>query len=164
MGDMDANQSGPEGSTAAAWEARAWRRLLAGILVEQGAGNKDVAERWQAMVKSGDFDPDRFAEELLDSVDLHSTDTESKVLTRSTRLERDLLMTPLLKGASGASRKVRGAVKSGTAALVTQVVVVLVMSLLAFLLLLVLSFKGVKFDPFFQAIIDWIPALPDSNA
>ena len=146
MGDMDGNQSGAETE----WQARAWRRLMAGMLVEQGLGDKDVSKRWQAMVKSGDFDPDRFAEELLAASNLERADVESKLLTRSTRLERDLLMTPLLRGVSGASRKVRG--------------VLFAFSALAFLFLLVLSFKGVEFDPFFQAIIDWIPALPDSNA
>lgn len=159
MGDMDGNQI--EGAD---WQARAWRRLLAGLLVEQGVGSKDVAKRWQAMVKSGDFDPDRFAEEQLAASALDDPDLGAKVLTRSTRLERDLLMTPLLKGVSGASRKVRGAARSGAAALVTQALVVLSVSVLAFLFLLVLSFKGVEFDPFFQAILDWIPALPDSGA
>lgn len=160
MGDMDGNQSGAE----AEWQARAWRRLMAGMLVEQGLGDKEVSKRWQAMVKAGDFDPDRFAEEVLAASNLERADVESKLLTRSTRLERDLLMTPLLRGVSGASRKMRGAAKTGTAALVTQLIVLFAFTALAFLFLLVLAFKGVKFDPFFQAIIDWIPALPDSNA
>ena len=164
MTDMDGKETGAGVGTPAAWQARAWNRLLAGLLVEQGLVDKAIAKTWQERVKSGDYDPDRCAEELLAAGDLTGPKVESQVLVRSARLERDLLMTPLLRGVSGASRKVRGAAKSGAAALVTQVIVVLTIAVLAFLLLLVLAFRGVEFDPFFQAIIDWIPALPDSQA
>ena len=49
------------------------------------------------------------------------------------------------------------------AAVVSQVVVLAIYSLLAFLFMLVLAFKGTDFDPFFQSIIDFIPAMPTSE-
>jgi len=131
------------------------------MLVEQGLGDKEVTKRWQALVRSGDFDPDRCASELLEAGPTKPAEAQSKLLLRSARLERDLLMTPLMTGVSGASRKARGAARTGVAALVTQLIVVSIYSVLVFLFLLVLSFKGVHFDLFFQSLLDLIPALPE---
>jgi len=163
------NQSGDSekaprvGDGLDSWEQAAWRRLTAGMLVEQGLGDKEAAKRWQALVRSGDFDPDRCAAELLDAGPTKPAEVEAKLLLRSARLERDLLMTPLMQGVAGASRKARGAARTGAAALVTQLIVVGIYSVLVFLFLLVLAFKGVQFDPFFQSLLDLIPALPEST-
>ncbi|MDG1501095.1 MAG: hypothetical protein P8N31_12835 [Planctomycetota bacterium] len=143
------------------WELIAWRRLRAGMLVELGNADKKLAKTWQARVKSGDFDADLCTDQILATGPLKPAREEEAVLTRTTRLERDLLMTPLLKGVSGKSRKVRGAAKSGAAALIMQFIVVGIFCILTFLFLLVAAMKGVEFDPFFQAIIDFFPAIGD---
>jgi hypothetical protein len=160
----DARIGGSEGEKLQEWERKAWRRLAAGLLVEQGLGDKGVAKRWHNHVKAGDFDPDRFADELLETPLERPDDAESKLLLRTARLERDLLMTPLLRGVSGASRKARGAARTGVAAMLTQLMVLGIYSMLIFLFLLVLSFKGVQLDPFFQSILDAIPALPEATS
>jgi len=155
--DTGTQESGPLED----WEVRAWRRLRSGMRVEAGLAPKDAAKRWQAAIKSGDQDPDRCAEELCEGGS--ASDEENRLLARAARLQRDLVMSPLLRGASGASRKVRAATRNGVAAVVSQIVVLGVYSLLAFLFLLVLAFKGTDFDPFFQRIIDFIPALPSDG-
>jgi len=144
------------------WELKAWRRLSAGLLVEQGLSDKEIAKRWQGYVKAGDFDPDRCAEELLAAGPIKPAEVESKLLIRTARLERDLLMPPLVRGVSGAGRRARGAARTGIAAGMTQFIVLGIYSILIFLFLLVLSFKGVQLDPFFQSIVDVIPAMPES--
>jgi hypothetical protein len=142
------------------WEVQAWRRLRAGMRVEAGLSPKDVTKRWQDMVRSGDFDPDRCAAELCEAPAKDPREEQDRVLKRATRLQRDLVMSPLLRGAAGATRKARAATKNGLAAVVSQIVVLGICGLLAFLFLLVAAFKGAEFDPFFQSIIDFIPALP----
>ena len=159
----DAPIGGGGGEKLQEWEVKAWRRLAAGLLVEQGHGDKEVAKRWHNHVKAGDFDPDQFADELLDAPLKRPADAETQLLLRAARLERDLLMTPLLRGASGARRKARGVARTGIAALLTQLMVLGIYSLLIFLFLLVLAFKGVHLDAFFQSILDVIPALPEAT-
>lgn len=142
------------------WEVQAWRRLRAGMRVEAGLAPKDAAKRWQDNVRSGDFDPDRCAAEICDAPAKDAGEEQDRVLKRATRLQRDLVMSPLLRGAAGVSRKARTATRNGLAAAVSQVVVLGIFSLLAFLFMLVAAFKGAEFDPFFQSIIDFIPAFP----
>ena len=151
-----------EGSLAP-WEIQAWSRLRAGMLVELGNADKKLAKLWQERVKSGDFDPDRCAEQILAAGARKPDEEIESILTRSTRLERDLIMTPLLKGASGAGRKMRSTAKSGMAAALSQFIVMGIFCILAFFFLLVMAFKGIEFDPFFQAIIDFLPAMGDST-
>lgn len=160
----DAQLGGSEGGKLQDWELKAWRRIAAGLLVEQGVSDKDSAKRWQAHVKAGDFDPDHCARELLAAPIKKPSEVESKLLLRTARLERDLVMTPLLRGVSGASRKARTATKTGVAALVTQLIVIAIYSVLIFLFLLVLAYKGVHVDAFFQSILDAIPALPEAGS
>lgn len=143
------------------WELLAWRRLRAGMLVELGNADAKIAKTWQERVKSGDFDPDLCAKQILANGPLKPDREEEAVLTRTTRLERDLLMTPLSRGVSAKSRKVRGAAKSGAAALIMQFIVVGIFLILTFFFLLVAAMKGVEFDPFFQSIIDFFPAIGD---
>ena len=154
----------PEGSgpALADWEVRAWRRLRAGLRVEGGLAPKGEAKRWQQAIRAGDQDPDRCADELC--APPAKGDEADKLLLRSARLQRDLVMSPLLRGAAGVSRKARAATRSGVAAVVSQVVVLAIYSMLAFLFLLVLAFKGHEFDPFFQRIIDFIPAMPTEGS
>jgi hypothetical protein len=146
------------------WELQAWRRLRAGMLVELGLGDKKLAKTWQESVRSGSFDADRCAGEILSVGSDRAYEEEAQVLQRASRLQRDLIMTPLLRGVSGAKRKVRGAAKSGLAAVLSQFIVLGIFSLLTFLFMLVMAFKGTEFDPFFQAIIDYIPAMESGDS
>ncbi len=157
--------NGAEGDAQglAAWEVQAWTRLRAGMLVEQGNADKKLSKTWQDRVRSGDFDADRCAQEILTVGAQKPAMEEEQALQRATRLERDLIMTPLLRGASGASRKVRGAAKSGAAAILSQFIVLGIFAILGFLTLLVMAFRGIEFDPFFQSIIDFIPAMDSSD-
>ena len=143
------------------WELLAWRRLRAGMLVELGNADKKLAKTWQGRVRTGDFDVDLCADQILAAGPLKPEREEEAVLTRTTRLERDLIMTPLARGASGKGRKVRGAAKTGAAALIVQFIVVGIFCILTFFFMLVAAMKGVEFDPFFQAIIDFFPAIGD---
>jgi hypothetical protein len=102
------------------------RRILAGIAAEMGSGDRAAIKRWQAAVLRGEWDADACARDVLAGVDL-----ESKALCeRSGRIQRDLLMASFQRGVRGASRKVRGAARGGSAFLVANLVAVLVYSLL----------------------------------
>ncbi|MFT4709978.1 MAG: hypothetical protein ACI8Q9_001104 [Planctomycetota bacterium] len=141
------------------WELLAWRRLRAGMLVELGNADKKLAKTWQERVRAGDFDVDLCTDQILRAGPLKPEREEEAVLTRTTRLERDLIMTPLSKGVSSKTRKARGAAKNGAAALIVQFIVVGIFCILTFFFLLVAAMKGVQFDPFFQSIIDFFPAI-----
>jgi len=160
----DAQIGAQSGGKLPDWELKAWRRIAAGLMVEQSVSDKDTAKRWQAHVKAGDFDPDHCADEILSAPPAKPADAESKLLLRTARLERDLVMTPLLRGVSGASRKARGAARTGVAAMLMQLMVLAIYSILIFLFLLVLEYKGVRVDAFFQSLLDLIPALPEAGS
>lgn len=96
----------------------AWDRVKAGILVEVGLADRGAAKRWQEAVKRNEFDPTACAREILSRSQVPLGDP--KVRDRAGRLERDLLMQPLLRGVQGASRRVRTQAKGGAAFLISQ--------------------------------------------
>lgn len=149
----------PEASApdlAAARDPRGWRRVRAGIMAELGLAESGAVRRWQDAVRRGTFDPDACAEELL-SQPLKST-SEDRITDRTSRLERDLLMAPLQRGASGAGRAVRGAARTGLAYLMSQVFVAVVFaSLFAVVLLLVRLRWSWDVNAFLDGILDLIP-------
>jgi hypothetical protein len=99
----------------------AWRRLRAGMLIEQGLVEPSIARRWQEAVMRGEFDPDACARDVLGSLQPGATD--ARVLERSGRLARDLVMSPAQGGARGSARKTRSVFKSGLAAIIVQFLV-----------------------------------------
>ena len=132
-------------------EQRILDRLRAGILVEQGHIPRGVLKRWQERVVQKEFDADACAEEFLQEGAERRDDAH--VVERSGRLLRDMLMSSLLQGARGAGRKARTAAKTGMAYLISQVMAVLVFSVLALVFLLALRFKGVGIDAFLDKLL-----------
>jgi hypothetical protein len=133
-------------------DARAWRLLQAGLLVDLGLADKALVRRWQEAVRRSEFDPDACSRELLAEGALDAADR--RVLDRCALLLRDLLMAPLLRGASGAGRRARGAARSGLAFVIAQVLALAVYSLiLAALMVLVRVRWDVSFDGWIDALL-----------
>jgi hypothetical protein len=136
-------------------EARAWKRLQAGMLVELGLADRRAAKRWQAAVTTGSFEPDACARDILGTSRVSAEDP--RLLERSARLERDLLMAPVQRGERGAGRKMRTAARGGLAVLLAQAVAIVVYSLLVLAALLVTrSGSGRSIDAILDSILDLI--------
>lgn len=123
----------PEAS--ATGEGRLWRRVKAGLLVELGLVDAARARPWQERVRSGEFEPDKCAKDLLAAAGDESV--AGPLAERTARLQRDLLMAPLQSGARGAGRRARAAAKRGLAYAVAQLVVLLIFLALVMIGLLV---------------------------
>lgn len=123
-------------------ESTAWRRVRAGLLVEAGQADKKVARRWQEAVQKGAFEPDACANELLTGAPAPNP----AQLERCARLQRDLLMAPLVRGARGAGRKMREAGRGFFAMLVSQLVIVAIYTFVILAALLLVRAKGFGLD------------------
>lgn len=135
---------------------RNWRRVKAGLLVELGLADKGAARRAQDAVRSGSFDVDAAASELLATAAVD--DGDPRLSERSARLARDLVMTPLQRGARGVARRTRQATRSGVAWLVTQVVVVGVVATMVFVALLVARYRwGLSVDEALDRTLSMLP-------
>lgn len=137
-------------------QGRAWRRVRAGLLFEMGLTDRAAAKHWQESIQRGVFDPDACAADLVtaepDGV------VAERVLDRSGRLLRDLVMQPLLRGVDGAKRAVRGAARTGLAYLVTQVLVTLVFMALFLAVLLVVRLRwGWSVDGMLDGLLERLP-------
>jgi hypothetical protein len=132
-------------------QARIWRRLQAGMLVEMGRADKAAERRWQNEVMSGAFDPDACADEIL--ARSGGLTADDAVNERAARLLRDFLMAPLVRGVKGASRRARQAAKGGVAYVVSQVVAISIYSLILAMIVLVLRIKGHTIDGFLDGIL-----------
>lgn len=138
-------------------DERSWARVRAGLLFELGLADRAAARRWQEAVLRGEFDPDAAARELEHGASAPPGDP--RLLERSGRLLRDLLMAPYQRGLRGAGRRVRGAARSGVAFLVVQGVVLLVMTLLLAVVLLVLRLRwGWSVDGFLDRLVELVPS------
>jgi len=137
-------------------DERAWTRVRAGLLAEQGAVERGTVKRWQESVLKGTFDPDACARELVAASRVAPGDP--RLLERTGRLLRDLIMAPYQRGLRGAGRKARGAARSGLAFLVAQIVILLVFALLFAVVLLILRVRwGWSVDGFLDRLIDLAP-------
>ena len=117
-------------------EARARRRVLAGLLVESGLADKKTAKRWQSAVVSGEWDADACAAEILAAAPVDAFSSPA-VLERAGRLERDFLMASYTRGVKGASRRVRAATRSSSAFVLVNIIAFLVYSAVIAALLIV---------------------------
>ncbi len=126
-------------------EALVWKRLIAGMALEQGMADAKVAKRWQESVVQGRFDPDACAEEILVSERVDRED--DRLLHRSGRLLRDFLM------ARGAGRKARRAARGGLAFLLAQGLAFLALAGILVACMILLRLKGVSFDEFLDRIL-----------
>ncbi len=109
---------------AAASETPAWSRLRAGLLVELGLAGPQAARRWQEAILRSEFEPDSCARDLLASSNVPAGDP--RLLERATRLQRDLIMSPLQRGLRGQARRVRSAASNWFAMALTQLLVLVV--------------------------------------
>ena len=132
-------------------EERVWNRLKAGMYVELGLADKVAAKRWQEAVVANTFDPDGCAREILARSAVTAGDP--RILERSGRLLRDLLMAPVLRGARGASRRAREAARGTLAMVLSQGVAFVVYSTIVLLAMLLLRLRDVSFDALFDRIL-----------
>lgn len=141
----------PDGLTKA--ERTAWRWLKAGMFVELGLADPPVARTWQKSVARGEWDPEAAARDILGRV--HFPESDPRLLQRSGRLMRDLLMAPVQRGARGAGRRARGAARSGAAFLIAQVAAIVVYSALLFAFLTLARLQwGWSLDGAVDAVLD----------
>lgn len=132
-------------------EEQVWKRLNAGLLVELGLADRVTAKKWQDAVMRDAFDPDQCAAEIL--ARSSGKGGAPKVVERSGRLLRDLLMAPLLSGTRGATRRARETTKGAVAMLVAQGTAFLVYSLIILAILLLLRMRDVDFNGLFDRMI-----------
>ncbi|MFT7677926.1 MAG: hypothetical protein ACI8QC_001912 [Planctomycetota bacterium] len=139
-------------------ELRAWRRVLAGLMVEQGLADKSAAKRWQEAVMRNEFKADAAAEDVI-AASSEGPD-HPKVLERAGRLERDLMMMPLQSGTRGAGRGARKAVKGGTAFILANLLALgaytMIVLAIAFLLR---AQRGTSFDTIIDDILSGLGSL-----
>lgn len=129
-----------------------WRRIKAGILVEQGLADRQVVKLWSDAVVRGEFQPEACAREILAASEI--PDDDPRVLERSSRLLRDFVMTPVSRGARGAGRKVKGAAKNTAAAAVAQFIIVGIILLMTFVGMVLARLKwDTSFDGWIDAIL-----------
>ena len=141
---VEARAASPAAPDRAAFaQLPAWRRLKAGMLVELDLADRELARRWQNAVRQGDFDPDACARDLLGATGDRSgvSDEDPRLMERSGRLLRDLLMAPVLRGMRGAGRRAREAARGGLAFFVAQFLVLSIYSLLVLVALLLLRVR-----------------------
>lgn len=133
-------------------QPEAWRRIKAGILVEQGLAEHQIVKLWSDAVVRGEFQPEACARELL--ADNRIADDDPRVLERSSRLLRDFVMTPVSRGARGAGRKMKGAAKNTAAAAVAQFIIVGIILLMTFVAMVLARLKwDISFDGWIDGIL-----------
>ena len=137
-------------------DSAAWSRIKAGLLVELGIADPQVARTWQAAIARGEFDVEVSTREILRSS--HFPESDPRLVQRAGRLARDLMMAPVQSGARGAGRRLRGAAKGGAAFVAAQFIVVglYTLLLLAALLLARISW-GWSIDAFLDRVRGALP-------
>lgn len=132
---------------------RGWRRLAAGMLVEQKLADRKAAKRAQASVLEGRYDADTAAEDLLSSSGVALDDP--RLVERAGRLQRDLLMISYQTGLRGAGRKARGATRGFVALIISQAVAVSVYTLVLFVILLLAKLNyDLSYDAMLQSVLE----------
>lgn len=132
----------------------AWERLKAGVLVDMGRAHKATAKRWQEAVAAGTWDPTAAAREILAASGV--PDDDPALVERCSRLGRDFLMQPTLRGARGAARATRKAGRNLFAYVLAQSMVVLLFAVLFAIGLLVARYEGVELDGLLDAVLDFV--------
>lgn len=128
-----------------------WRRIKAGLLVEQGLADPAVAKRWQDAILRDAFDADACARELLAAPTQPATD--ARLLDRCVRLQRDLVMAPLSQPTRGPSRKMKNAASNWLAMALVQFLVFSICCILVMVSLFVIHLRwGWSVDEFFDSI------------
>lgn len=130
-----ADAAGGPGRSNPRGEGRLWRRVKSGLLVELGLVPASASQPWQEAVRAGALEPDECARALVE-VEL-SSEAGARLLERTARLQRDLLMAPLQSGAQGNRRRAKAAAKRGLAYGVAQLLIVVMFVGLALVGLLV---------------------------
>ena len=136
-------------------ESRVAQRVQAGLLAELGLADKKALSRWQQAVMHQEFDADACARDILAASDVGADDP--RVLERSGRLTRDLIMAPLQRGVKSAGRRARGAAKSGAAFLMAQAIIgaVCLVLLLLFMVFVHVKWPEFSFDKFLGYFVPW---------
>ena len=147
--------SGPAVKPSAAIEDRVAQRVRAGLLVELGLADSREAKRWQDAVRRREFSADACTRDVLESCDVAIDDP--RLLERSERLMRDLVMAPTMRGVKSAGRKARGAAKSGLAFLVAQGIVLGIFLVLVLFAMIFIHEKWPEFDfdDFLDRLVPW---------
>ena len=130
----------------------AWRRLKAGLVAELSLSDRVVIKRWQDAVVRNEFDAESATRDLLAAAP-GVADSDARLLERSTRLLRDLLMSSMTRGAG---RQVRKAARNGLAFLLVQTFILLLFTLLVLAgLLLVRTKFGHSIDQFLDSVVNF---------
>lgn len=135
-------------------DAVAWARVKAGLFVELGIADPHVTRVWQQSIARGEFDANACTRDVLRVS--HFPESDPRLVERCSRLERDLIMSPLQAGARGASRRAKRAAKGGLAFLVAQLAVMLVFTAILAVMLLV---ARIQWDFSVDALLDGFRAL-----
>ena len=151
MTDLEEIPIEPSGEFLPQAEVDAWRRVQAGILVEQGLADRVVVREWQEAVRERRFLPDDCAQALLARSQVTRDDV--RIVQRTHVLLRDLLMAPLAKGARGAGRKAKRAAQGGVAMVLAQGAAFLVYCLIVAAVLVVLRLKGHSVDEWLDRLL-----------
>lgn len=142
-------------ATWSSGDEQAWRRLKAGLLVELGIADADTTRRWQDAVLRTEFEPDSCARDLLAASKVDSGDP--RLLERCSRLQRDLLMSPMQRGSRGGMRKLRATTSNWLAMAISQLVVLSVFVLLFLVALFVVRIRwSWSVDAFLDRVADSI--------
>ncbi|HTF87545.1 MAG TPA: hypothetical protein VK843_03990 [Planctomycetota bacterium] len=150
----EAPKGGPNPSTfvAATGGELAWKRLKAGLVAELSISDKAVIKRWQDAVVRNEFDAEAATRDLLAGAP-DVADGDNRLLDRSTRLMRDLLMSSVTRGAG---RQVRKAARNTLAFLLVQgfILILFILLVLAGLLLVHTKF-GHSIDAFLDSVVNF---------
>jgi hypothetical protein len=128
-----ANAPAVQGGSSAPSGLSAWPLVKAGLAAELALGDADAIKRWQDAASRGEFDAQAASREILATTS-GLGDDDPRLKDRCLRLMRDLLMAPVTK------RQPRQATKNSfgcLAILVTQVLTVLLITLIVIAALLV---------------------------
>jgi hypothetical protein len=145
----------PPVATWSSADEQVWRRLKAGLLVELGIADADTTRRWQDAVLRTEFEPDSCARDLLAASKVDPGDP--RLLERSARLQRDLLMSPMARGTRGGMRKLRSTTSNWLAMAISQLVVLAVFVLLFLVALFVVRIRwSVSVDAYLDRVAESI--------
>jgi hypothetical protein len=148
-----AGRSSEPAPAAVTADEPAWTQVKAGMLFELGLADKELARRWQQAVARGQFDADACARELVRSS--RATPGDRRVLERSTRLLRELLMGPGKVPARSSARTERKESRSLLALIAMQVTVILSQIFLFTVVLVVVRWRwGWSIDGFIDQLLE----------
>lgn len=125
-------------------ERVAWRRLRAGLVIDQGLADRATVRRWQNAVRDGSFDAGACAREI--EAHITGVPDEERLVLRAGQMLRDFVMVSVQRGVQGTGRRARQAARSGAAFLIAQGTALAVFALIVLAAALLLRLRGTSID------------------